>query len=265
MTDGRPVALLLSYRGTEFAGFQRQPGARTVQGVLEGALADLAGGPVPIRGAGRTDAGVHALGQVADLRLPPGVRLPTERLPLALGARLPPDLAVAAAHPVPPGFHARHSALSKRYRYLLWRRPVPSPFWRWCTWPYAGPLDVAAMSEAARALQGRRDFSAVAGSARPVQSAVRTVLDCAVFGEDPWLAIDVEADGFLYRMVRAIAGTLLEVGRGALRPEAVPAILRAGRRGNAGPSLPAAGLCLLHVRYPAGCGPPPVRMAPWPP
>jgi tRNA pseudouridine38-40 synthase len=263
--EGRPVALLVAYRGTDFSGFQRQPGARTVQGALEDALAGLAGAPVRVRGAGRTDAGVHALGQVADLHLPDGLRLPPERLPFALGARLPADLAVTAAHPVAPGFHARHSALSKRYRYLIWRRPVPSPFWRFGAWSYTGALDVAAMAEAARALQGRRDFSALAGSARPVRSAVRTVMDCTVVARDPWLAIDVEADGFLYRMVRAIAGTLVEVGRGALRPEDVPAILRAGRRGNAGPSLPAAGLCLLHVHYPPACGLPPPGCQPWPP
>jgi tRNA pseudouridine38-40 synthase len=262
---GRPVALVLAYHGAGFAGFQRQPGARTVQGVLERALGDMAGRPVAVRGAGRTDAGVHAAGQVADCRLPDGVRVPTARLPLALGARLPADLAVAEAHDVPPDFHARRSALAKRYRYLIWRRPVPSPFWRQCAWSYAGRLDAPAMAAAAPALVGRRDFSALAGSATPVRSAVRTVLSCTVRAEDPWLAIDVEADGFLYHMVRAIAGTLLEVGRGALRPEDLPAVLCSGRRAAAGPSLPANGLCLLFVRYPASCGLPDPPAPVWPP
>lgn len=265
MSGVRAVALVLAYRGTDFAGFQRQPRARTVQAVVEEALADLAGGPVAVRGAGRTDAGVHAIGQVADCRLPASLRVPTARLPLALGARLPADVAVTSAHAVPPDFHARHSAQTKRYRYLIWRRAVPSPFWRTCSWPYAGPLDVAAMAEAGRALVGRRDFAALAGSARPVRSAVRTVSDCVVRAEGPWLAIDVEADGFLYRMVRTIAGTLLEVGRGAMRVGDLPAVLASGRRSAAGPSLPPSGLCLLSVRYGPECGLPDPERPVWPP
>jgi tRNA pseudouridine38-40 synthase len=263
--EGRPVALVCAYRGAGFAGFQRQAGPRTVQQVLEAALGDLAGRAVAVRGAGRTDAGVHALGQVVDCRLPPSVRMPAARLPLALQARLPADAAAVAAWDVPPDFDARFSALSKRYRYLIWRDPVASPFWRDCAWHRAGPLDVAAMAEAARALAGRHDFAAFAGSARPVADATRTVLECTVRSAPPWLAIDVEADGFLYRMVRAIAGTLVEVGRGALRPADVPRILAEGRRAEAGPSLPPWGLCLLHVRYPRRFGLPPAAPAPWPP
>ena len=261
----RRVALLVSYAGGAFAGFQRQPAADTVQSRLEQALGALLGGPVTVRGAGRTDAGVHAAGQVVDCLLPPGCPLPPQRLPQALAGRLPPDIAVAAAFAVPADFHARKSAVSKRYRYLLWREATASPFWRPYAWHYSGHLDTAAMGAAAAVLLGRHDFRAFAGAARPVADARRTLLGAAVYGEGPWLAIEIEADGFLYRMVRAIAGTLLEVGRGAMSVADVRGLLRDGLRSAAGPSLPAHGLCLLWVRYPAAAGLPAPGGPPWPP
>lgn len=261
----RHVALIVSYAGAGFAGFQRQPGSLTVQGALEEALGGLAGSPVPVRGAGRTDAGVHAAGQVVDFFLPPGLRLPAARLPRALARRLPPGLAAAAAFEVQPGFHARKSALRKRYRYLVWRAEGNSPFHAPYAWQYTGRLDAGAMAAAARAFVGRHDFTAFAGAARPVADATRELTHCAVRTDGPWLSVEVEADGFLYRMVRAIAGTLLEVGRGALPALAVPDLLRRGHRGDAGPSLPAHGLCLLWVRYPPGSGLPEPDDPCWPP
>lgn len=264
LAPGRPVVLVVSYIGTAFAGFQRQPAARTVQGALEEALGDLAGMPVPVRGAGRTDAGVHALGQVVDCRLPERLRVPAGRLPAALGRRLSADLGVIAAAEVGPDFHARYAARSKRYRYLLWRERAPSPFWRPFSWHYAGPLDLESMRAAAAHIVGRHDFRCFAGAARPVEDAVRTVLDCTVAAQGPWVAVDVEADGFLYRMVRAIAGTLVEVGRGALGPQEFAGILAARRRAAAGPSLPPHGLCLLGVRY-GPEHPVPAPPSGWPP
>ncbi len=245
----RHVVMGLAYDGAAYAGFQRQPGGNTVQQVVEQALQAITGQPVRIAGAGRTDAGVHAWGQVIGARIPWGV--PTARLPLALAAHLPPDVRVTWAQEVGADFHPRFSAISKLYRYLIWRETVASPFWRGQSWHYAGPLDLAQMRKAAALFVGRRDFSAVAGAGRPVTDAVRTVLRCEVEAVGPWLGIVVEADGFLYRMVRAMAGTLWEVGRGAMDPDALGAILAGGRRGEAGPSLPPHGLCLLRVRYPA--------------
>jgi len=262
--EGRRVALIVSYDGAGFAGFQRQPGVQTVQSALEAALADLAGAAVVVRGAGRTDAGVHAAGQVVDFALPALLAIPTPRLPLALASRLPPGIAAAAAYDVPAGFHARKGALGKRYRFLIWRPGVTSPFWRAWAWPYAGRLDVPAMQAAAGAFVGRQDFAAVAGAARPVADATRTLVACTVYADGPWVAIEVEADGFLYRMVRAIAGTLVAVGRGALPAAEVPRILRDGRRAAAGPSLPAHGLCLLWVRYGPPAGLPPPGHPDWP-
>ncbi len=250
----RHLALVVSYVGTRFAGFQRQSSARTVQAALEEALSGFgAGAAVTVRGAGRTDAGVHAMGQVVDFHWHQGPRIPTAKLPQALVRSLPEDVAVATAVEVAEGFHARFSAVSKRYRYLFWRATVESPFWRPYTWHYTGQLNVAAMCTAADRLIGRHDFRCFAGAGRPVADATRTVSHCSVWEHGPLLGIDVEADGFLYRMVRTIAGTLVEVGRGALDPD-VTTILEARDRNAAGPSLPPQGLCLLWVRYPPEFG-----------
>ena len=249
----RHLALIVSYVGTHFCGFQRQPRVRTVQACLEEALGELAGHAVAVRGAGRTDAGVHALGQVVDLDWRAGPGIPAEKFPLALARRLPEDLAVTAGCEVPEGFHARFAAVSKRYRYLFWRDPAESPFWRPYAWHHTGALDVGAMRAAAAMLVGRRDFRCFAGAGRPVEDTTRTMLDCTVWERGPLLGIEVEADGFLYRMVRAIAGTLLEVGRGALAAD-LERLLATRDRGAAGPSLPARGLCLLRVRYADGIG-----------
>ena len=250
----RHVALIVSYAGGAYAGFQRQAGPSTVQARLEEALGDLAGQPIRLRGAGRTDAGVHAAGQVVDAWLPSTVRLAAARLPQALGPRLPSDISVAAGFDVAPGFDARRSAVSKRYRYLIWRGLPPSPFFRGYAWTRNGPLAIDAMATAARALVGRHDFRAFAGAARPVEDAHRTVCDCAVWSDGPWLGLEVEADGFLYRMVRAIVGTLLEVGRGARSPMDVAELCAGAPRSAAGPSVPPQGLCLLWIRYPEGSG-----------
>jgi tRNA pseudouridine38-40 synthase len=263
--SGRHVALIVSYAGGGFAGFQRQPRSRTVQACLEQALGRLAGQPVVLRAAGRTDAGVHAAGQVVDFWLPERLRIPTERLPLALAGGLPADIGVALAVEVPPGFHARYSAVAKRYRYLLWRAPAVSPFWRPYALHHPHPLDVERMRQAAAALPGRRDLGCFAGAARPTPDRVRTVYGCLVWEQGPWLGIEVEADGFLYRTVRAIAGTLLEVGRGAMTVETFRQVLASGRREEAGPSLPPHGLCLLWVRYPPGLGLPEPGDPRWPP
>ena len=260
------VAVIVAYAGGHWHGFQRQPAAPSVQGELERALEVLFGEPVRVRGAGRTDAGVHAAGQVVDFLLPGGCRIPIARLPRALASHLPPDIVPWSAHAVPPDFHARKQALGKRYRYLIWRAGPLSPFLGPYVLAHHGPLDVEAMAGAAAAFVGRHDFSAFAGSARPVPDAVRTVADCRVRPADHLLSVEVEADGFLYRMVRAIAGTLLEVGRGALAADAIPALLAGRRRGDAGPSLPPQGLCLLWVRYPEHLGlPAPEACGAWPP
>jgi tRNA pseudouridine38-40 synthase len=226
----RHIAMSVAYDGTSYAGFQRQPGQITIQQVLEEAVG------APVRGAGRTDAGVHALGQVVDFWYEGTV--PTNRLPRAL--QLPDDIVAVAAWDVPDEFHAQKSAVGKQYRYLIWRDEVVSPFVARYTWHYPGPLDVAAMRAFAANLEGRHDFTPYSVTGRPVASGIRTVTRCEVAEQGAFLVVRVAADGFLYKMVRRIVGRLWEVGRDA------PDLHK---------TVPACGLCLEHVRYGGGLAP----------
>ena len=223
----RHIAMSVAYDGSSYAGFQRQPGQLTIQQVLEEAVG------CPVRGAGRTDAGVHALGQVVDFWYEGGA--PTERLPRAL--RLPADIVPVAAWDVPDDFDAQRSAVGKQYRYLIWRPDVVSPFVSRYAWHYPGPLVVPAMQDFAATLVGRHDFTAYSVTGRPVASGLRTVTRCDVQERGPYLILTVAADGFLYKMVRRIVGRLWEVGREA------PDLRKVA---------PAQGLCLEGVHYPEG-------------
>ncbi len=245
------LRLVLAYEGTAFAGWQFQPGQRTVQGELERALAVICGHAVRVHGAGRTDAGVHALGQAAH------VDVPAQRAdvdwPRALSSMLPDDLAVLSAEAVPPDFHALRHALSKTYVYSLGlKRRYDIPQRRRFAWA-TGPLDEAAMERAAAHLVGRRDFASFMNLGTPVQSTVRTLERAepraGTFpGETDWV---FEAPGFLKQMVRNMVGLLVEAGRGKLDPEDVPSVLALADREKAPyPTAPAHGLCLARVVYP---------------
>jgi tRNA pseudouridine38-40 synthase len=243
----RRLALLIAYRGDAFHGFQRQAGAPTVQQALEEAWSAVSGESAVLHGSGRTDAGVHAWGQVAHFStfsaLPPrGVRD-------ALNAYLPAEIAVRAAAEVGPEFHARASALWKHYVYRLAVAPVrPVLAHDFAHWE-RGPLDLAAMRAAARLLIGRRDFRAFAAAGRPVRDPVRTLHDLRLVPTRGGLLLHARGDGFLYRMVRNLAGVLLEIGRGRRAPEWAAAVLASGDRRRGGATAPAAGLLLWRVRY----------------
>lgn len=246
----RNIKLTLAYDGTDFAGFQVQPGRRTVQGELTAALEKILGERVGVIGAGRTDAGVHARAQVANFQT--AARLPVERLPAALNSCLPPDITVWRAEEVPARFHARYDARGKTYRYLIDRAPHRAPFLRRYSWHLTLPLDAAAMRAAAAPLCGEHDFSSfcAAGSASP--NHVRTLQRLAVGEEGDLLLVEAKADGFLYKMVRNLVGTLVEVGRGALAAEDVERILAGRDRRLAGPTAPPQGLILWEVEYGPG-------------
>jgi tRNA pseudouridine38-40 synthase len=251
----RWLQLVLMYDGTRYAGWQVQPGQATVQQVLEDALQQVTGAPARASASGRTDAGVHALGQVVSVCTE--TRLSCAVLGRALNAVLPNDIAVRSVRPTRSGFHARRDALGKRYRYQIDNGPVPHVFRRQFAWHVPTALDHEAMARAARGLCGRHDFRSFESSGSARQTSVRTVTDlCVRRGHDDdsnQVTIEVAADGFLYNMVRTIVGTLVEVGRGA-QPEGWPvAVLRARDRRRAGPTAPPHGLCLLHVAYPADC------------
>ncbi len=244
--------LTLAYDGTAYAGWQVQaPGRLAVQEVVERAIEAVTGQRVRVMASGRTDAGVHARGQVISFRsacgLEPGV------LVRALNAHLPADIAVLDAQIVPDDFHATLSARRKRYRYAIHNHPIRDVFRRHTSWHFPRPLDVPAMHEAAQLLQGTHDFRSFQTSGSKRQSTVRTIFDISVrrgSGEDRHMVyIEVEADGFLYNMVRAIVGTLVEVGRGSRPPAWVAEVLAACDRRLAGRTAPPHGLCLLRVDY----------------
>jgi tRNA pseudouridine38-40 synthase len=239
--------LTLEYDGTAYHGWQVQPGLPTIQGELEAALARFAGGPVAVRGAGRTDAGVHALGQVASFAA--ALRLPPSALGRALNASLPRDIVVRRAESAPPEFDARFSARSKTYRYTLLQRETPSALAGRTSLFVPQPLDGDALTAASRLLVGTHDFSACRAGTCGARSPVRTVQAATWRRAGEFWHFEITANGFLQHMVRILVGTLLEIGRGRRRPEAMAEILAAGERRLAGKTAPPHGLCLVEVHY----------------
>lgn len=242
------IRCVVEYDGTDFRGFQRQPVATTIQGTLEDAIRELTREHTRVVSAGRTDAGVHALGQVISFHTSSSI--PVERWPDALNSRLPRTIVVKKADIVPPEFHAGRSATAKLYRYTIRNARHPSVFDGRYALFVRQPLDVEAMARAAALLAGRRDFAAFrAAGSTPVRTTVRHLFALDVTRREEHIYIDARGDGFLYHMVRNIVGTLLLVGEQKRPIEWVGEVLDAGRRELAGPTAPAHGLCLVRVEY----------------
>jgi tRNA pseudouridine38-40 synthase len=253
--------LTLAYDGTHYAGWQWQPQLATVQGALEKAIQRVVANPVRVVASGRTDAGVHALGQVAQFSC--DTQLPTEVLQRAIAAYLPLDVVLLGLSEVPPEFHAIRDARRKRYRYLIVDNQPIGPFERLYAWQLRTALSDENMTRAAATLIGKHDFASFESSGSERASTVRTVLELSVARTEHWrllsprpvgqggelLSIEIEADGFLYNMVRNIVGTLVEVGRGAKPVEWVAEVLLAKNRQAAGPTAPPHGLFLVRVDY----------------
>ena len=242
------LRLIVEYEGTRYRGWQLQPGGPTVQEVLERALATALREPVRVRGAGRTDAGVHACGQVAAVKV---TRVPADlgRLRKSLNALTPEDVAVREIAVVDDAFDPRRHARSRVYEYRILNAPAPSPFWRRHAWHVPELLDARAMDEAAAELVGEHDFAAFRGAdAEPVHSTVRRVLESRVDGR-PVLVYRIEATAFLKHMVRNIVGTLVEVGRGERTAASLGELIAGRDRTRAGATAPAHGLTLVAIRY----------------
>ncbi|MCB1021243.1 MAG: tRNA pseudouridine(38-40) synthase TruA [Bryobacterales bacterium] len=247
----RNIKTVIAYEGTDFHGWQVQPGRRTIQGEIEGALALIEGAAVKVHGSGRTDAGVHARGQAASFRI--SNPIPVENLRLALNHRLPPAIRILDASEAPEDFHARYSATAKTYEYRIYRGEICSPFLRRTVFHLPYPLDEEAMFAAAPRFEGERDFRSLAtNDGERKDSTVRTIFSSRLAREGEELVYRVRGSGFLYNMVRNIVGVLIEIGRGSWGPEDVERILAARDRRAAGPTAPAPGLFLLDVEYGGG-------------
>jgi tRNA pseudouridine38-40 synthase len=246
----RTLKLTLQYDGTDFVGWQRQASGTSIQGLLEDALRPIEGVAVTVHGAGRTDAGVHALGQVCSVSLTASID--PAALTRALNAVLPPDVRVSQAEVVSDDFHARFSATGKIYDYRIVSAPFVSPFVRRYVWHVVQRLDQQAMQQAAAMLVGEHDFAAFQAAGTEVHSSIRTIRRIEWSGagssKDP-LVMQLEGDGFLRHMVRNVAGTVVEIGIGRRPVDAMAEILASRSRARAGPTAPASGLFLRQVLY----------------
>ncbi len=244
---GSTIKLTLEYDGTDYHGWERQPHLRTIQGELERALLHLTGEKIPVYGAGRTDAGVHALAQVAHFTTtvsrPPYVWI------RSLNAHLPVDIAVQSAEEVPASFHARFSARGKTYAYYICQGGQRSALSRHRIWHLPGPLDVRAMRRAAKHLIGTQDFTSLCGKATERERHEVDLRQINIVAQGPQIEIWVHASHFLRYMVRNVVGLLVEVGRGRRSPDEIPAVLAARDRRQAGPTAPPHGLVLVTVAY----------------
>lgn len=249
ITNTRNIRVLLQYDGTDFHGFQKQQGGvRTVQGELEDALFNLLGEQEEIIGASRTDAGVHALGQVVNFKASHGV-IPPDKVAAAAHRFLPSDISLVSSEGVPLDFHARYSAKSKEYLYVCYRSPHPIPFLRRNALEVHPDINIERMREASACFIGTHDFSAFRNESDTPVDPVKTIYSFDVEERDKFVLFRVKGSGFLYRMVRNMAGTLLEVGRGRWKSEYVREILLSCDRVAAGPTLPPHALYLLRVEY----------------
>jgi len=245
----RNIKLTLAYDGTAYHGWQVQCAQHepTVQGMLEKSLSVLTREHVRIEGAGRTDAGVHAMGQAASFLT--GSRIPIEAFPAAINSVLPKDIVVTNAQEMPLDFNARFSAKGKSYRYQIYHRKYPDPFLRNFAFHYPYPLDTDVMEQAAHQYIGKFDWRSFCASGSGRKEFVRTVVKSQIRLDGPMVLFEVTANGFLYNMVRVMVGTLLLAGRGKIKPGMVRDIILAQERKHAGPTVPSHGLYLVEVIY----------------
>lgn len=241
------VKMIVAYDGTNYKGWQVQPNGITIEEILNQQLSELLGEDVVVTGASRTDSGVHSLGNVAIFDT--DTRMPADKIAFALNQRLPEDIVVQGSCEVPADWHPRYQSSRKTYEYRILNRTFRMPTRRLDTYFYHYPLDVEKMQQAASYLVGEHDFKSFCSVGAQVKSTVRTIYACDVFKEDDIITIRVTGNGFLYNMVRIIAGTLIRIGGGDMPPEQIKDILDARDRNTAGPTAPAHGLTMMGIEY----------------
>lgn len=241
------VKLNLEFDGTNYCGWQIQPDAPTVQGILKDAIFNTTGESVMPKGSSRTDSGVHAKGYVCNFRT--DTTIPVKKLPYALNCHLPEDIIVTGAEMVDDDFVASGSAIKKTYRYTIDNSEFPNVFYNRYAWHYKYPLNVEKMKEARKHFLGTHDFLGFAASGFSVKTTVRTIYELKIEQSGNIITMDITGNGFLYNMVRIIAGTLIYVGSGKIAPENIPDIIKSRNRTRAGITAPAKGLCLKEVFY----------------
>lgn len=242
----RNLKLTIQYNGQNYCGWQKQPDSLGIQGTIEKAIYDITREEVKITGSGRTDAGVHALGQVANFKT--NSNIPANKMPNALNAKLPKDISIIDCIEVDEDFHSRYSAKKKRYRYLIHNSPYRNPIYKDISYHVKYDLDFDKMCKEAKSLIGEYDFKGFMSSGSSVKDTIRTIYDITLTKEDGLIVMEVEGNGFLYNMVRIIAGTLVDIGRGRITKN-LEEVIKSKNRGECGHTAPAHGLFLKKVDY----------------
>lgn len=243
----RNIKLVIEYDGKSFNGWQKQPNKLNIQGEIEKAIEEITGEKIDLIASGRTDAGVHSLGQVANFRTDSNIDI--EKIPYAINSKLKKSIVIKSAEEVPEKFHSRYSVHSKTYRYTINNSKFGTALYRDMEYHYPILLDEKKMQEAAKYFEGEHDFKAFKASGTSSKSSVRTIYKAKVERVGERVIIELTGNGFLYNMVRIISGTLVDVGIGKIKPEDVKNIIDSKDRKNAGKTLPARGLCLVEVSY----------------
>ena len=243
----RNIKLTIEYDGKDFNGWQKQPNKLNIQGSIEQAIKQITGEDVELNASGRTDAGVHALGQVANFKT--NSNIPIDKMAIAINSKLKRSIIIKKAEEVDERFHSRLSCKRKTYRYVINNTPEGSAIYRNLETHIPQKLDVDKMKEAVKYFEGEHDFNAFKASGTSSKSSVRTIYETNLYKKDDKIYIELTGNGFLYNMVRIIAGTLVEVGLGKIKPEEIPEIIKSQKRENAGKTLPPNGLYLVKVMY----------------
>ena len=243
----RNIKLVIEYDGKSFNGWQKQPNKLNIQGEIEKAIEEITGEKIDLIASGRTDAGVHSLGQVANFKT--NSTIDVEKIPYAINSKLKKSIVIKSAEEVPERFHSRYSVHSKTYRYTINNSKFGTALYRDMEYHFPIELDEKKMQKAAKLFEGEHDFKAFKASGTSSKSSVRTIYKATVERKEDRVIIELTGNGFLYNMVRIIAGTLIDVGIGKIKPEEVKEIIEKKERKNAGKTLPARGLCLLKVDY----------------